>query len=100
MVRCIAKAKLPKTFYKNTEKKLKRKKQQRRRKINRGEKSKYISLLGCKKKFCHWAKFSDVATGALLPYFGLLKTLFLEHHVTTTDNDAKRNNNIQSYLLD
>ena len=44
-------AKLTKTFYKNTEKKFKRKKQQQRIKLIRERKSKYKVLLRWKKKF-------------------------------------------------
>ena len=47
-------------------------------------------------------KFSAVALGGLAPPFWFTKNTIFGTSCTDkkTDNDAKRNNNVQSYLLD
>ena len=57
-------AKLTKTFYKNTEKKFKRKKQQQRIKLIRERKSKYKVLLRWKKKFFRLANSAPLQRSA------------------------------------
>ena len=97
-------AKLPKTFYKNTEKKFKRKKNNSKelssikdRKVNTN------FCYGGRKSFITWQIQWRCYVGPRGPYAStwFTKHTFLETlcKVKKTDNVTKTNNNIQSYLL-
>ena len=79
-------AKLPKTSYKNTEKKLKRKKNYSKELSSiENRKSNTNRCYDSRKKFCHLANSRPLLWGPEGPchHFGSLKILVLEHHATT-----------------
>ena len=64
------------------------------------EESKYKSLLRWNKKFCHLANSVPLLRGPCPPCWFTTNVFFWTScNDKKTDNDAKRNNNIQSFLL-
>ena len=96
-------SKLPKTFYKNTEKKFKLKQQNKQesssiedRKVNTNfcydrRKSFVTGQIQC----CHCGGPGGLAS----PFWSTKNTCFGASHNKKTGNGVKRNNNIQSYVL-
>ena len=94
-------AKLAKTFYKNTDKKVQTQKKNKELSSIEDRKVNNKSLLRWKKKFVTCQIQCRRYGGPCLLFWFTKNTFFATScNNKKADNDAKRTNNIQSYLLD
>ena len=87
-------AKLPQTFYKDTENKFKRKKKQNNKELSLIEDRKAKQIFVTKEailfSLCKFIAVAIGGQGGLAPHFGSLKILFLKYYVTTKSTMMKK----------